>query len=268
MPRAGRIVANSESTMMRDAKIQTLFLELFQDLPQHGPGSDASTRRALRHILKGKLPRGILDIGCGAGRTSLLLARETTAHVTALDLNRPYLDTLSAQADALGLGDRLAVLQADMSAPPVPAEGFDLIWSEGAIYVIGVEAGLRAWRPLLEPGGRIAFTELSWLTDQPGAGARDFWTAAYPGMETVAGNCRRLEAAGFDVETTFALPPADWTADYYGPLRANIAAFRTRHADDPVALAIANDSAREIDVFDQNPGAYSYVFYIAGKRLE
>ena len=188
--------------------------------------------------------------------------------MTALDLNRPYLDTLSAQADALGFGDRLAVLQADMSAPPVCAEGYDLIWSEGAIYVIGVETGLRAWRPLLEPGGRQALTELSWLNDRPSKGARDFGTAAYPAMETVAGNCHRLDAAGFDLGTSFALPPEDWTADYYDPLRASIAAFRTRHAADPIALAIADNSAREIEVFDQNPGAYSYAFYIARKRLE
>ena len=71
----GRIVVILESTMMRDAKTQTLFLELFQDLPQHGPGSDTSTRRALQHILKGNPPRRILDIGCGAGRASLLPAR-------------------------------------------------------------------------------------------------------------------------------------------------------------------------------------------------
>ena len=256
-------MAYSESALMRDPKIQTLFLELFQDLPQHGPGSDASTRRALHHILKSTTPAHILDIGCGAGRSSLLLAKETTAHVTALDLNRPYLDTLSARANALGLGDRLAVLQADMSAPP---GSFDLIWSEGAIYVIGVEKGLAAWRPLLQPDGRLAFTELSWLVDDPAPSTRDFWAAGYPALGTVAKNCQRLDRAGFEVETTFALPPEDWTQDFYDPLRASIAAFRARHAGDPVALAMADDSAREIEVFDQNPGAYSYVFYIARRR--
>lgn len=251
---------------MRDPKLQALFLELFKDLPQHGPGSDASTRRALHHILKTMTPARILDIGCGAGRSSLLLAKETTAQVTALDLNRPYLDALRVRADAAGLGERLMVLKADMAAPPVPTEGFDLIWAEGSIYVIGVETGLAAWRPMLAPGGRLAFTELSWLTEDPSPSARAFWANAYPAMGTVAENRARLDRAGFRVETTFALPREDWTQDFYDPLRASIAAFRRRHADDPVALAIAANSAREIEVFEQNPGAYSYVFYIAQTR--
>jgi SAM-dependent methyltransferase len=264
--RAVAMSGKHESTLMRDTRTQSLFLELFEALSQHGPGSDSSTRRALNKVLEDCQPRRILDIGCGAGRTSLLLAQETQALVTALDLNQPYLDVLSRRAVELGVADRIETLQADMSAPPVPIGEFDLIWSEGAIYVVGVEAGLAAWSPLLELGGRIAFTELSWISEDVSETARRFWAESYPNMETVAGNCLRLSEAGFEVDATFALPPEDWTTDFYDPLRASITAFRARHADDPIALAIADHSAREIEVFDQNPGAYSYVFYIASKR--
>ena len=40
---------------------------------------------------------------------------------------------------------------------------FDIIWSEGAIFVIGFEKGLREWRRLLTPDGYVAVSELSWL---------------------------------------------------------------------------------------------------------
>ena len=32
---------------------------------------------------------------------------------------------------------------------------------------MGFEAGLRAWEPLLKPGGYIAVTELTWLQPDP-----------------------------------------------------------------------------------------------------
>jgi len=42
-------------------------------------------------------------------------------------------------------------------------ESFDLIWCEGAIFIIGLEKGLTEWRPLLKKDGYIVFSELSWL---------------------------------------------------------------------------------------------------------
>src|SRR5262249_11799155 len=53
--------------------------------------------------------------------------------------------------------------RASMSALDFPDASFDLIWSEGAIYVMGFAEGLRAWKRLLKPHGAIAVTELSWL---------------------------------------------------------------------------------------------------------
>jgi hypothetical protein len=43
----------------------------------------------------------------------------------------------------------------------LPPGSVDLLWSEGAIYLLGFEDGLRRFRPCLAPGGLAAVTECS-----------------------------------------------------------------------------------------------------------
>ena len=52
------------------------FFSLYEGLPRQGPGSENSTHEALRRF--GKLPRPlrVIDLGCGSGASTLLLARE------------------------------------------------------------------------------------------------------------------------------------------------------------------------------------------------
>ena len=65
----------------------------------------------------------------------------------------PACSTSSASGSRIGW--RLGSPTCDVSTPPDGA--FDLIWCEGAIYNVGFEAGLRAWRRLLVRGGRRGY---------------------------------------------------------------------------------------------------------------
>src|SRR5262249_4216119 len=99
---------------------------------------------------------------------TLVLARETAGHVTGVDQHQPFLDELNRRAAREGLAERIATVNASMSALDFPDADFDLIWSEGAIYVMGFAEGLRAWKRLLKRDGVIAVTEISWLgVDMP-----------------------------------------------------------------------------------------------------
>ena len=86
---------------------------------------------------------------------TLVLARETYGRIIAVDRHQPYLDELDRRAKRQWLSDRIHTINASMMALDLPDETFDLIWSEGAIYVMGFEQGLRAWKRLLKPGGAI-----------------------------------------------------------------------------------------------------------------
>lgn len=246
---------------MSDLDPFKVFLDLQLALPRNGPGSAASTEKALSMLPAPSEGARILDIGCGQGASTFDLLRLTSGHITAVDLYEPFLEKLSARAEREGVSDeRLVVKRVDMEALPFHEGEFDLVWSEGAIYLLGFARGLKLWRRFVKPGGYMAVTECTWLTDEPSAAAKVFWDAAYPGMGTVAENCAAAERAGYEVVGTYLLPPEDWWADYYTPMRARIAAMRATYGE--AAKDVLDEAETEIVLFENNPGQYSYVFYV------
>ncbi len=237
--------------------MEALF-RLFEGLPRLGPGSEASTLRALRMLPDLPAEPRILELGCGTGAATLALARETGGHVTAVDVHPPFLDDLERRAVAGGISDRIATRLQSMDALDDPPSSCDLIWSEGAIYLIGFETGLRLWRPLLRPGGYACITEATWLTDAPPGGAREFWDAAYPDMGTIAQNLERARSAGYETLGTFALPRFDWDAEFYEPLKARIEALR----GDASMAAVIEETEQEIRLFEAYGDSYGYAFYL------
>jgi len=234
------------------------------ELAQQGPGSDESTLQALRAL--GPLPEAphILDMGCGPGRQSLALARATAATVVGLDLLLPFLRQLDRRSREAGLSERIHPVRADMSHPPIAAGRFDLLWSEGAIYIPGFEAGLTRWRELLRDGGLAAVSELSWVAEPPSE-TRSFWEAAYPAVADVTTNRDRAKRAGYEVISTFELPWTDWSA-YYDPIEARAVELHREYEDDPAALAILSGHREEMQVLETSQGSYTYVFYLLRKR--
>ncbi|MDE0044739.1 MAG: hypothetical protein OXU19_02595 [bacterium] len=59
---------------MAPDRVTALFFKLFSGLPRQGPGSAADTRRALGFVPDVGPRTRILDIGCGTGGQTLVLA--------------------------------------------------------------------------------------------------------------------------------------------------------------------------------------------------
>lgn len=241
--------------------VMTLFHELYSGPPRQGPGCRDATARAL--ALTGPSARSaILDIGCGSGAQSLDLLSLTGDHVTCVDTHPPFLEELRRRAEAIGAGDRVATMVADMVALDFLPESFDLIWSEGAIYIMGFEQGIASWRRFLKPGGFIAVTEISWFTDHPHPEPANFWRREYPDISTVAANLEKIREAGFSVAGHFPLPESAWWDDYYTPLENRIESFLECHPNDPTARAIADATTREIELYRNHAEQYGYEFYV------
>jgi serine/threonine-protein kinase HipA len=243
-----------------------LFL-LHTDLPREGPGSDDCTREALRRLrpLLPASPR-VLDLGCGPGKQTLVLAREFGTPITAMDLHAPFLAQLESEATALGLKHLIEIRCADFGALEEAPGSVDLLWSEGAIYILGWAEGLRRWRPLLRPGGLMAVTEATWLTDSPPEEAAAFWREAYPSMGTVASNGDAAREAGFEVLDTFVLPTSAWWDAYYRPLQARIESLRARALEDADLATAISVTEREISLYARWGASYGYVFYLLRSR--
>lgn len=242
-----------------------IFMDIHSGLPRQGPGDDGSTARALALCKDLPTQPHILDVGCGPGMQTLALARHTAGPITAIDRFRQFLVELVAKAAAVGLSDRISTQQADMAALPFGPNAFDLIWSEGAIYIMGIVEALTAWRPLLRPGGYLAFSEAVWLKSNAPQAVSDFWQAEYPQLTTAEGVRAKVQAAAYHVVGNFTLPARAWWDQYYTPLEAKLPALKAKYADDDGASEILAATRHEIDICRQYGDWYGYEFFIAQK---
>jgi SAM-dependent methyltransferase len=97
-----------------------------------------------------------------------------------------------------------------MDTLPFADEEFDVIWSEGAIYNMGFEAGVSAWRRFLKPGGKLIVSEITWLTAERPSALQSHWDAEYPEIDVASAKIGILERRGFTPEGYFYLPTSCW----------------------------------------------------------
>jgi len=84
----------------------------------------------------------VLDLGCGAGRNALPLARSGW-DVLGTDLSTPMLHAAAQRARAEGLQRRLQLALAPMDVVPAPDRTFDLVVAHGIWNLARSEAELR-----------------------------------------------------------------------------------------------------------------------------
>ncbi|MBR9824738.1 MAG: methyltransferase domain-containing protein [Alphaproteobacteria bacterium] len=243
-----------------------LLLDLHLDGDRQGPGTQKDTLRALYlSALDERSDLYIADIGCGTGGSTLVLAEELDAKIVAVDFLQPFLDKLHEDAAKKGLTDKVETLCASMDALPFEENCFDAIWSEGAIYNLGFDTGLKTFRPFLKPGGILAASELTWLTDARPAELDTHWNQHYPDIATAGEKILQIERNGFTLLGYFVLPPSSWFDTYYRPLQARYKAFLDRHDHSDLAKAVVQENEDEIALYEAYQDYVSYGFYIMKK---
>ena len=196
---------------------------------------------------------------------TLDLAKLSAGKIIAIDFHQPFLDELIRRAKKAGLENHIQARKLSMFEMDFAPGQFDLIWSEGAIYIMGFERGFDTCHPLLKPGGYMAVTEISWFQPNPPQEAFDFWNEAYPDMGTVDENVQRIERQGFNLVEHFHLPDSSWWKNYYNPLAERIAMLREKYANNTEAQKLLDEEYAEIELFRKYSSYYGYEFYIAQK---
>ena len=243
-----------------------LLIDLHKDGARQGPGGDDETSLAVSLSgLRGATNLKIADIGCGTGASTLVLARELDAHITAVDFCPEFLTKLEDVAARAGVADRITTLSASMEALPFAEAAYDAIWSEGAIYNMGFAEGVRAWRRFLRPGGILAVSELTWLSDNRPDALQAHWMREYPDVDTASAKLAVLEREGYSPAGYFPLPRYCWLDNYYRPLQRRFAAFLDRHGHAPAARAIVAAEENEIALYEKYSEYFGYGFYVARK---
>lgn len=243
-----------------------LLVDLHRNAARQGPGGDAETRRAMELAGLDRSRRlKIADIGCGTGASTLLLAQELDAEVTAVDFLPEFLDELRSRAKERGVANRITTLNCSMDDLPFALDEFDAIWSEGAVYNIGFEAGVSDWRRFLKPGGKLILSEITWLSADRPPEIQSHWESEYPEIDVASAKIGILERHRYSPEAYFVLPRHCWLDNYYRPMQSRFDAFLARHGHSEEAKAIVAAEAREIALYEQYSACYSYGVYVAKK---
>ena len=239
------------------------FFELFEELPRQGPGCQEATLRALA-LLK-DLPEHpqVLDIGCGCGMQTQLLAQELKTKIIAIDNHRPVLARLEQAAAGKGLD--IETRELSMIDMPFDPESFDLLWAEGSIFIIGLARGLKDFRNYLKPGAYLAFTEMCWFVDEPPTEAKAFFDIHYPDIKPVDEVRRMAVASGYRIIESFNLPDSAWWDDYYTPMLDCITTLKQKNAEVPEAQAVYASCEAEAEMFRQHSASYGYTFFVLQK---
>jgi len=243
-----------------------LLIDLHKRAKRQGPGGDTETKKILGlAMIDPTMPLKIADIGSGTGTSAMLLARLLNAQITAVDFLPDFLDVLEANFKNKGLTERLSTLNCSMDDLPFNDEEYDLIWSEGAIYNIGFEKGVRDWYRFLKTGGLLIVSEITWLTDSRPSELQKYWENEYPEIDTASSKIAVLEKNGYSPIGYFVLPEHCWLDNYYRPMQSSFAEFLNRNDNSEEAQAIVNAEKNEIALYEKYKAYYGYGVYIARK---
>ncbi len=240
-----------------------IFFEVYESLPRQGPGNRTCAAKALG--LCRELPESpaILDLGCGVGGQTLQLAEMTSGTIVAVDSHPPSIERLRAAIAERGLSERITTTVGDMANLDDALRSFDLIWSEGALYSIGLRSALHVCHGLLRPGGYLAFTDAVWRKENPPPEVRAGFDLDYPAMGWLEDDLSAIHDSGFEVVGHFTLPDEAWWDDFYTPMEARIAELRGRYAGDVEALGILDQLAEEPEMHRRYSDFYAYEFFVA-----
>ncbi|KPK64522.1 hypothetical protein AMJ83_02095 [candidate division WOR_3 bacterium SM23_42] len=202
------------------------------------------TRKAFKTLPELENPM-ILDVGCGSGVVTLELARLSSGHVVGVDIDQTALAELNEKIVQAGLVDRVRTMHGSMKDMQFRDESIDLIWSEGAIFVIGFKEALRDWRRFLRPGRFLVL---------------------HARTENIEQRVELIPTLGYELVDKFVVPKQAWWDEYYGPLEKLIEGLRHKYRNDPRAQAFLDKEQSEVNEFKSKAEFHGSVFYIMQKK--
>ncbi|USD63910.1 MerR family transcriptional regulator [Vibrio sp. SCSIO 43140] len=235
------------------------FMTVFETLERWGPGSEQETLKALHAVPKA--PKNLLEVGCGKGLATKVLAENSNATITAIDNEQSALNRLVERFQQLGLAERLNTVVASMTELPFEPQSFDLIWAEGSAYIMGVEKALSQWKSFLKDHGYIMLSDMVWKTSTPSEASVEFWNQEYPDIQQVDTRLEQIKKAGYQVVDHFPMSREAWM-NYYGPLSERVIELES----DMSEKAAWKDIKHEVEICTQFAEEFGYHMFIVQRQ--
>lgn len=242
-----------------------LIFEIHDKLPRQGPGSNESTRRAFSKLKNLPEKPHILDIGCGSGMQTIELANISNGRITAFDVYLPYLKSLLKKAEDGKCRDKINILCGSMFSMEFLNRKFDVIWSEGSIFIIGFEKGIDYLQKYLKSGGWLVVSDLCWIDKNAPEELHKYWNEIYPDIKEIDENIQIIKDNGYTFKDHFTLPDSGWWDNFYNPLSKRLKKLEKKYKDNKSALEELEASKLEIEIFRKYSRFYGYEFFIMQK---
>lgn len=241
------------------------FYELYEALPRCGPGDNQSTRRAFSAITDVPKQPKILDIGCGPGVQTIELAKLSHGEIIALDNHQAFLDRLVKNAVSDGIMKQIVPKNMSMLEMDFANDTFDIIWSEGALYFMGFQQGLKKCHQLLKSHGYLAVTEIVYLAKDLPAPLVNYFENEYPDIKLIQDNITLIQKVGFQLISHFTLAKSTWLDEYYVPIERELNRLIDKYAGNEVAQSVFAEVKKEIEIYKKYSDYFSYEFFIMQK---
>lgn len=120
--------------------------------------SRCSTMPGISEFLGDLQGKHVLEMGCGLGSLSLLLAR-SGANVTAFDISEGSVQVARDKAVAAGLADRIRFDVCPAEELPYEDASFDIAFGKAVLHHLDAATAHPHLHRLLKPKGKAAFSE-------------------------------------------------------------------------------------------------------------
>lgn len=197
--------------------------------------------KALKLIPETDRPE-ILDVGCGTGVPTIILAELTNGNITGVDIDNEALEILKSKIVEKQLESRIVTRNCSMSEMKFHGGGFDIIWAEGSIAVMGFDKGLIAWKPFLKKHGYVVVHDDS---------------------DDFDNKIKSIPGCGFELLNHFFISKDEWWKLYYDHLESELNEnyFIQNKKPDDEAKKLIN----ELNIFRKDPQKFSSVYFIMQK---
>jgi ubiquinone/menaquinone biosynthesis C-methylase UbiE len=241
--------------------LNSYFIDFYKRADRLAPGSISATRNAFSLLPLADTDIDILDIGCGNGAQTIELASIPGVDIYAVDIHDEFLINLKNKINQSEFLRKIKLIKADMNDLPFRHQQFDLIWSEGSIYIMGFRNGLNKLKKFLKTNGYFVVSEISWLKNDIPDEINNYWNSEYPEISDIKTKKEVIKECGYELISDFTLEESCWM-DYYNSLNNVIDDYLSEHNNNAFALEVINEFRNEFNLYKKYKDCYSYVFYV------